>query len=94
MRKRERERERERERGRAREEEEKEEHEKKEGTYPLCSTVLILKPNVGEMVLISSPMNFFKMVVFPALSRPLSAADMILKSEGKLISMIITPLGY
>lgn len=37
----------------------------------MCSTVLILKPKVGEMVLISSPRNFFTIVVFPALSRPL-----------------------
>lgn len=39
--------------------------------YPLCSRVLMLKPSVGEMVLTSSPLNFFRMVVFPALSKPL-----------------------
>ncbi len=31
----------------------------------------MLKPNVGEIVSIASPLNFFKIVVFPALSRPL-----------------------
>lgn len=31
----------------------------------------MLNPSVGSMVLISSPLNFFKIVVFPALSRPL-----------------------
>ncbi len=31
----------------------------------------MLKPRVGEIVVISSPLNFFTMVVFPALSRPL-----------------------
>ena len=40
-------------------------------THPLCSTVLMLKPKVGEMVVMSSPKNFFTIVVFPALSRPL-----------------------
>lgn len=39
--------------------------------YPLCSKVLILKPKVGEMVSIGSPLNRFKMVVLPALSSPL-----------------------
>ena len=39
--------------------------------YPLCSRVLMLNPNVGEIVETSSPVNFFKIVVFPALSRPL-----------------------
>lgn len=41
-------------------------------TNPLCSTVLILNPNVGEIWVISSPINFFRIVVFPALSRPLN----------------------
>ena len=41
-------------------------------TYFLCSSVLMLKPRVGEMVSISSPLNFFKIVVLPALSRPLT----------------------
>lgn len=40
-------------------------------SYPLCSRVLMLKPKVGEMVLTSSPLNFFRMVVLPALSSPL-----------------------
>jgi hypothetical protein len=39
--------------------------------YPLCSKVLILNPNVGDIVFISSPLNFFNIVVFPALSNPL-----------------------
>lgn len=44
-------------------------------TYSLCSSVLMLNPNVGSIVLISSPLNFFKIVVLPALSRPLSAVS-------------------
>ena len=39
--------------------------------YSLCSNVLILKPSVGDIVSMSSPLNFFKIVVLPALSRPL-----------------------
>ena len=31
----------------------------------------MLNPNVGSIVLISSPLNFFKIVVLPALSSPL-----------------------
>jgi len=31
----------------------------------------MLKPKVGEIVSISSPLNFFRIVVFPALSSPL-----------------------
>ena len=41
-------------------------------TDPLCSSVLMLKPRVGEMVSMSSPLNFFRMVVLPALSKPLN----------------------
>ena len=40
-------------------------------TYPRCSNVLIANPRVGEIVSISSPLNFFTIVVFPALSKPL-----------------------
>jgi len=40
-------------------------------THPLCSSVLILNPRVGDIVLISSPLNLFKIVVLPALSSPL-----------------------
>jgi len=32
----------------------------------------MLNPKVGEIVLISSPLNLFKIVVFPALSKPLT----------------------
>ncbi len=39
--------------------------------HPLCSAVFILKPNVGEIVVISSPVNFLRIVVLPALSSPL-----------------------
>ena len=42
--------------------------------HPLCSSVLMLKPRVGEIVLMSSPLNFFRIVVFPALSRPLKSS--------------------
>jgi hypothetical protein len=31
----------------------------------------MLKPKVGQITLMSSPLNFFRIVVFPALSRPL-----------------------
>ena len=41
-------------------------------TYPRCSRVLIANPSVGEIVSISSPLNFFTIVVFPALSNPLT----------------------
>lgn len=40
-------------------------------TYPLCSRVLMLKPRVGEIVSMGSPLNRFKIVVLPALSKPL-----------------------
>jgi len=33
--------------------------------------VLILKPSVGEIVEMSSPFIFFRIVVLPALSNPL-----------------------
>lgn len=39
--------------------------------YPRCSKVLILNPSVGDIVSIGSPLNRFKIVVFPALSKPL-----------------------
>ncbi len=44
---------------------------KQKKNYFLCSKVLILKPSVGEMVSISSPLYLFKIVVLPALSKPL-----------------------
>ncbi len=40
-------------------------------THPRYSSVWMLKPSVGLMEWMSSPMNFFRMVVFPALSKPL-----------------------
>lgn len=39
--------------------------------YPRCSNVLMLKPSVGEIVSIGSPLKRFKIVVLPALSKPL-----------------------
>ena len=39
--------------------------------YLLCSKVLILNPNVGDIVWTSSPLNFLRIVVLPALSSPL-----------------------
>jgi len=39
--------------------------------YLLWSNVLMLKPNVGSIVLVGSPLYFFNIVVFPALSKPL-----------------------
>lgn len=39
--------------------------------YPLNVMVLMLNPNVGLMVVMSSPLSRFTSVVFPALSRPL-----------------------
>ena len=38
--------------------------------YPRKLMVLMLKPSVGDIVLMSSPFTRFTMVVFPALSRP------------------------
>ena len=35
----------------------------------------MLKPSVGEITDISSPLNFFSIVVFPALSKPLSLTN-------------------
>lgn len=40
---------------------------------PLCSKVLMLKPSVGEIVSMGSPLNLLRIVVFPALSRPLQS---------------------
>ena len=45
--------------------------------HSLYSTVFMLKPNVGEIVLMSSPMNLFSMVVFPALSSPLYSINAV-----------------
>lgn len=39
--------------------------------HPLNVMVLMLKPSVGLMVVMSSPLSFLTMVVLPALSRPL-----------------------
>lgn len=38
---------------------------------PLCSNVFMLKPRVGDIVSIGSPLNLFNIVVLPALSKPL-----------------------
>jgi len=46
-------------------------------TYFPCTKVLILKPRVGLTVEISSSLSFLRMVVFPALSRPLSTPRQI-----------------
>ena len=40
-------------------------------TYPSYSMVLMMKPSVGLTLFTSSPMIFFTIVVFPALSKPL-----------------------
>lgn len=40
-------------------------------SHLLCTKVLILKPSVGLTSRISSPFNFLRIVVFPALSKPL-----------------------
>ena len=40
----------------------------------------MLNPNVGSIVLMSSPLNFFKIVVLPALSRPLPT---VVKEQNK-----------
>ena len=42
-----------------------------QNSYPLCSAVLMLKPKVGEILVMSSAVNFLRMVVLPALSKPL-----------------------
>jgi hypothetical protein len=36
-----------------------------------CINVLMLNPKVGLILVISSPLSFLRIVVFPALSRPL-----------------------
>lgn len=36
-----------------------------------CAKVFMLNPSVGLMLLMSSPLSFFRIVVFPALSKPL-----------------------
>lgn len=43
-------------------------------THFPCTNVLILNPRVGLMPIISSPLSFFRIVVFPALSRPLDSS--------------------
>jgi len=40
-------------------------------SYFLCSKVLILKPKVGDIVSMSSPLKRLRIVVLPALSNPL-----------------------
>ena len=42
----------------------------------------MLNPNVGSIVLMSSPLNFFKIVVLPALSRPLPT---VVKEQNKFL---------
>lgn len=37
----------------------------------------MLNPKVGLIVSIGSPLNFFKIVVFPALSKPLKIREML-----------------
>ena len=49
-------------------------------THPRCSSVLILNPSVGDMVLMSSPLNFLSIVVLPALSSPLKIMSRILQT--------------
>ncbi len=39
--------------------------------HPLYERVLMLNPSVGEIVVMSSPLRRFTIVVLPALSRPL-----------------------
>jgi hypothetical protein len=47
------------------------EQEKESGTYLSYLMVLMLKPSVGLMTLVSSPLTLSTMVVFPELSSPL-----------------------
>lgn len=42
----------------------------------------MLNPKVGDIVFISSPLNFFQIVVFPALSNPL------MKTNKQIINLI------
>ena len=48
-------------------------HEKKVTNFSNlpCTNVLMLNPKVGLILLMSSPLSFLRIVVFPALSRPL-----------------------
>lgn len=50
-------------------------------THPSRIRVLILNPKVGLMVEMSSPASFLRMVVFPALSRPLLRSASYAESE-------------
>lgn len=50
-------------------------------THPFRIRVLILNPKVGEMSEISSLFNFFNIVVFPALSRPLKRSAKLYASS-------------
>ncbi len=45
----------------------------------------MLKPRVGEMVWTSSPLNFLRIVVLPALPKPLKARarDTFIQKEGE-----------
>lgn len=55
----------------------------------------MLNPRVGEIVSISSPLNFFKIVVFPALSRPLRYAlrhRYQMRIPGKLMNVAATAM--
>jgi len=45
--------------------------EKPPRTHFPWAKVLILKPRVGLTLMMSSPLSFLRIVVFPALSRPL-----------------------
>jgi hypothetical protein len=61
----------------------------RELTHPSYSIVLIMNPNVGLTELTSSPMIFFTIVVFPALSKPLSRMSVSSESvEVKAVALL------
>jgi len=53
------------------------------GARLLNCMVLMLKPSVGLMVVVSSPLMRFTTVVLPALSRPLRAQRLWQRPEGQ-----------
>jgi len=59
--------------------------------------VLMLNPRVGLISSMSSPLNFFTIVVFPALSSPLWFMSAVKQERGKIRLMhiaLITPANF
>lgn len=54
----------------------------------------MLNPNVGEISSISSPLNFFKIVVLPALSSPLNSSQVSCQKVSKCAHQTQLIQGY